>query len=136
MKKFFQDNGLYIGLAIALAGMLGSLYFSEVMGLAPCLLCWYQRIALYPLVAIFAIGIIRKDQNSWSYAFPFIIAGVILAAYHVALVQGFVAEPIASCAVGVPCAQVSWSLLGFITIPFLSFLAFVMLGILRFVAKK
>jgi len=136
MKKFFQDNGLYIGLVIALAGMLGSLYFSEVMGLAPCLLCWYQRIVLYPLVAIFAVGIIRKDQASWIYAFPFIVLGVILAAYHVAMVQGFIAEPLISCTVGVSCAQVTWSLFGFITIPFLSFLAFIMLGILRFLSKK
>ncbi|WP_082321816.1 disulfide bond formation protein B [Variovorax paradoxus] len=34
---------------VAFASTLGSLFFSEVMKLEPCVLCWYQRIAMFPL---------------------------------------------------------------------------------------
>ncbi len=136
MIKFLRENSLYIGLIIALCGFLGSLYFSEIMGLAPCLLCWYQRIALYPLVVIFAVGIAKRDNQAWSYAGPLIILGILLAAYHVAMVQGLVNEPLISCTSGVSCAQVTWNLFGFITIPFLSFLAFLFLGGLWGLSKK
>lgn len=136
MIRFLKDNSLYIGLVISLSGLLGSLYFSEIMGLAPCLLCWYQRIALYPLVAIFAVGIAKRDNQAWSYAGPLIVAGGLLAAYHVAMVQGLISEPLVSCSLGVSCAQITWNLFGFITIPFLSLLAFLFLGGLWGLSKK
>ena len=34
---------------IAASAMLGALFFGEVMQLPPCLLCWYQRIFMFPL---------------------------------------------------------------------------------------
>ncbi len=136
MLKFIRANSLYIGLSIALVGFVGSLYFSEVMGMQPCLLCWYQRIALYPLVIIFIVGIIKKTRDAWDYAIPLVGIGSLIGLYQVLLVQGVIAEGAATCSLGVPCAQVTWSLFGFITIPLLSFLAFVFLLGLYFINKN
>jgi len=127
MIKEIKANLMYFGLIIALAGVIGSLYFSEIMGLTPCVLCWYQRIALYPLVAIFAIGIIKKTQEAWLYALPMMIVGWLVALYNILLVYGAVKENNFTCSTGVPCAEVTWSMFGFINIPLLSFLAFTIL---------
>lgn len=136
MMKFIKENSLVLGLIVAVAGMLGSLYFSEVMGLVPCLLCWYQRIALYPLVVIFAAGMLKKSNEAWDYALAFIIVGLIIGIYQYLLVQGLIAEPIATCSLGVPCSKVDWTLFGFITIPFLSLVAWLCFGALYLVSKK
>jgi disulfide bond formation protein DsbB len=136
MMKFIKENSLGFGLIIALAGMIGSLYFSEVMGLVPCLLCWYQRVAMYPLVVIFAAGLLKKSNEAWDYAVALIIVGLLIGIYQFLLVQGLIAEPIATCSLGVPCSKVDWSIFGFITIPFLSLLAWLVLGALYMVSKK
>ncbi len=135
MLKKINEYGLYIGLIIALLGMIGSLYFSEVMGLMPCLLCWYQRIAMYPLVVIFAVGILGRSKEAWNYAAAFIFVGFLIGLYQLLLVYGIVPEGAATCAIGIPCALVSWSF-GFITIPLLSFIAWIVFGILYFIHKK
>lgn len=136
MQKIIKEYGLYAVLIIAVAGMLGSLYFGEVMGLAPCLLCWYQRIALYPIVAIMLVGIISKDAKAALYALPFSIIGFVIAAYHVLLTWGIIPEKVMPCSAGVSCAEITWSLFNFITIPFLSLVAFVAMTIILFVYKN
>jgi disulfide bond formation protein DsbB len=109
---------------IALASVVGSLFFSEVMMLPPCVLCWYQRIAMYPLVLVIGTGIVCGDRRMKLYAVPLAIAGLIIAVYHNLLYYGVIPESIAPCAEGVPCNAVQIELLGFITIPMLGLLAF------------
>lgn len=129
MLSRIREQSLYIGLVIALAGILGSLYFSEIMGLAPCVLCWYQRIALYPLAVIFSVGIIRGAKDAWNYAVALIGFGWIVALYNTLLIYKVIPE-VTSCSFGVPCAKITWSLFNVITIPLLSFVAFSVLIIL------
>lgn len=137
MMEKIKQNSLYIGLVIALSGTLGSLYFSEIAGLPPCSLCWYQRIALYPLVVIFTVGILKKSiKEAWDYAIALIVAGLIIGFYQLLLVYKVVAESAATCSTGVPCSKVDWTMWGFVNIPLLAFLAFVVLGILYLVNKK
>lgn len=115
---------LYGAWGIALVGMLGSLYFSEILKLPPCSLCWYQRIFLYPLSIILLIGILRRDPNINWYALPLAIGGFVIAVYHTLLQAGIIAESILPCVSGIPCQTPQIELLGFITIPMLSLLAF------------
>jgi disulfide bond formation protein DsbB len=115
---------LYFSWFVALSGMLGSLYYSEIEKFAPCVLCWYQRIFLYPLVFILPVGIIRKDKMIHTYIFPLVLAGLVIAFYHVLLIQGIIPHKIAPCQIGVSCSEKYINYFGFITIPFLSFLAF------------
>ncbi len=114
----------YIAWVMVLLSVVGSLFFSEVMQLPPCVLCWYQRIAMYPLVLIIGIGIITRDARMKIYALPFALIGLAIAIYHNLLYYGFIPESITPCAEGVPCNAVQIELLGFITIPLMGLAAF------------
>ena len=125
-----QSSGLnellpYIAWATALTGMAGSLFFSEVMDLPPCVLCWYQRIAMYPLVLIIGIGIATRDTRWKIYALPLALIGLAVSIYQNLLYYGVIPENLSPCMQGVSCAerQIEW--LGFITIPLMGMMGFV-----------
>lgn len=117
----------YVAWVIALLSAVGSLFFSEVMDLPPCALCWYQRIAVYPLVLIIGTGIIMRDWRMKYYALPLCVAGLAVSVYHNLLYYGIIPESITPCTKGVPCTerQIEW--LGFITIPLMGLAAFMAL---------
>ena len=120
-----------ISFLIALIAMLGSLYFSEVLGYPPCVLCWYQRVCMYPLVILFFSAIWTNDKQYSKYTAPLIFTGLVIAIYHNLLYYGIIPDSITPCTQGISCTskQVEW--LGFITIPLLSLTAFVILGVLE-----
>lgn len=114
----------YVAWAQALIATMGSLFLSEVMLLPPCVLCWYQRILMYPLVVIIGVGILRRD-SSWVYtALPLSILGWGIALYHSLLQWKILPENVAPCQAGISCTTLQINLLGFITIPFMSLVAF------------
>lgn len=129
MQKFSPWVWIKLAWLQALIGMLGSLYASEVLGLLPCLLCWYQRIALYPLVVILAVGFWRKDTHVVWYAWPLVVVGGLIGFYHVLLQWHVLPQALATCSAGISCGQVLFSWFGFINLPFLSFLGFVIIGV-------
>jgi len=114
----------YAAWTLELAAALGSVFFGEVMGLTPCTLCWYQRICLFPLVVVLAVGIVLRDERLVVYAMPFVLAGLGFSIYHNLLQAGVISEALSPCTGGVPCSerQVEW--LGFVTIPMMSAAAF------------
>lgn len=122
--KFIRTNAFAIAFAQALVGMLGSLYFSEIRHFAPCVLCWYQRIALYPIVLIAAFAIWQDDKKADRYILPLAGIGLAISVYHNLLYYKFIPEAIQPCTFGVSCTTPLISWLGFITIPFLSMLGF------------
>lgn len=139
MKKIIQLVGpysAYLAWLIALASMLGSLYFSEILHEAPCILCWYQRILIYPLVAIIPIGILLKDKKLHWYVLPLTIPGSAIALYHSLLQWGIIPEKVAPCTFGVSCLTKQLDLFGFVTLPFLSLLAFLGIVTLMLISKK
>ncbi len=115
---------LYLAWVQALVATLGSLYFSEIRHFVPCVLCWYQRICMYPLVAIIAVGILRKDKKMYQYVLPLSLIGLFISGYHNLLYYKIIPEYLAPCVAGVSCTThyVYW--FGFLTIPLLSFTAF------------
>jgi disulfide bond formation protein DsbB len=127
MIKLFKDNLLYIAWIIAVASMAGSLYFGEILGLTPCVLCWYQRIAMYPLVLIIGVGIIKKDKNFYYYALPLSVAGGAIAFYQNLLYYSVIPERLLPCTFGVSCVTRYVQLLGFIDIPLLSLFSFIII---------
>jgi len=119
-----QKNALYAILAISILGTLGSLFFSEIMKYAPCSLCWYQRILLYPIVLISATGIVLNDRNAYKYLFLFPVLGMFVAIFHNLLYLGAISESLLPCTEGVSCLTKYFELWGFITLPLLSLLGF------------
>ena len=102
----------------------GSLFFSSVMEFAPCVLCWYQRICLFPLVLILGAGLLPFEKNVVKYSLPLAAAGWLTALYHSLLYSGIIPESIQPCSQGVSCTEEYIDLFGFITIPMLSLLSF------------
>ena len=110
-------------------GTIGSLYFSQVMHLPPCSLCIIQRGLLYPLILIMGVGLWKKDRWLPYYVLPFSVAGLIVAGYHNLLVWGIAPADLIVCSVQLPCTIQEFALLGFITIPLMSFVAFAVIGV-------
>lgn len=127
--KLKAENFLYIAWLQSVIAMLGSLFFSEIMHFPPCILCWYQRIAMYPLVAILLVGMIKKTKEIAFYVLPLSIIGWLIALYHNLLYFRILPESIQPCIQGVSCTTKFFALFGFITIPLLSLIAFSVINI-------
>lgn len=121
---------------LACISTLGSLFMSEVMGFAPCVLCWYQRICMYPLVLILPAGLFPFDRNIARYAAPLSVLGALIAVFHLLLVGGYIPESIKPCVQGVPCSEVQVQWFGFVTIPLLSALTFLLITALLVLAHR
>lgn len=115
---------LFAGWLAAAAASLGSLFFSEVMELSPCVLCWYQRAAMFPLALILAAALFPADPRCVRYALPVAATGALVALYHSLLFAGVIPAGMQPCTQGVPCTDESARLWSFVTIPLLSFAAF------------
>lgn len=115
---------VFLAWLVATISTLGALFLGEVMGFTPCVLCWYQRIAMFPLVLILAAGLFPFDPKVVRYALPLSIAGLLIAAFHLLLTAGIIPESATPCTQGVPCSQVVVEWFGFVTIPLLAVGAF------------
>lgn len=129
MINLIRKNVLYIAWAQAFAATLGSLIFSEILQFSPCVLCWYQRAMMYPLVFVIGVGILRRDKNLFFYAIPLVVVGWLIAIYHNLLYLSLIPENITPCVTGISCTTQFIQWFGFITIPFLSFSAFSIIGV-------
>ena len=119
---------LFAAWMVALVATAGSLFFSYVMEFAPCVLCWYQRIFLFPLVVVLARGLFPFDRGAVKFALPLAALGWVVAAFHNLVYQGIVPESLQPCAKGVSCTEEYLSLFGLFSIPALSLLAFTTLA--------
>lgn len=133
LRKF----AIYIAFIQAWIATLGSLYLSEILHWRPCILCWYQRILMYPLIVILGIAIIRRDKNVVFYVLPLTVLGSIIAFYHYLLQMTPLSKitPV-SCGAYGPCKEVQALFLGFITVPFLSLTAFLVISLMMLVLYR
>jgi disulfide bond formation protein DsbB len=114
---------------VAATATAGALFLSEVMGVAPCVLCWYQRVFMFPLVLVLAAGLFPLDRRVVRYAFPLVVAGWLVALFHLLLTQGVIPETMTPCTQGIPCSKVDVEWFGFLTLPMLSLLSFSAIGL-------
>jgi disulfide bond formation protein DsbB len=115
---------LFIAWVVALVGSLAVLFIGEVMGQAPCVLCWFQRAFLFPLAVVLAIATFRSDYAVWRYALPLAVIGWMVAAYHVLLYAGVLPKGIEPCGQGPSCTDAAMTVFGVVPIPALSLAAF------------
>lgn len=110
---------------LACAATLGALFLGEVMGMTPCVLCWYQRIFMFPLAIILGLACFLDDRRGALYALPLAVGGAAMALYHCLLIAGIVPKAWVPCGPGPSCTDQSLEILGGIQIPWLSLAAFV-----------
>jgi Disulfide bond formation protein DsbB len=116
--------GLWLAWLVAVVTTLGSLYFSEIAHFTPCKLCWYQRIAIYPLSLTLLVAALRRDRRVGWYVIPVATVGAALAAYHTQL-QAFPRQHSGFCTTTEPCTvRYVWEF-GFVSLPFMALSAFV-----------
>ena len=127
---------IFICWIIAAVSTLGSLFFSEIMEFAPCALCWYQRVFMFPLVILLLVGLFPFDKSIIKYALPLALTGWGFAFYHYLLYSGFIPESLQPCSQGVSCSETYLDLFGFLTIPMLSLISFSTLVALLLVLKR
>ncbi len=136
INKISVETLHYAILLQAGIAMAGSLFFSEVMNLPPCVLCWYQRIAMYPIVILTAIGIIRNDRKIYISILALALPGLAVSIYHNLLYWNILPESIAPCMLGVSCTTKFFEWFGFITIPFMALVAFIIINVLASISLK
>lgn len=115
---------------LAALSTAGALFIGEVMLMTPCTLCWYQRIAMFPLALILGMASYSNDRQGALYALPFAVTGVLIAGYHTLLVAGLVPKAWIPCGTGVSCASQKLDIFNGLQIPWLSLAAFLLITVL------
>ncbi len=121
-------SALPLAAVVAVGATAGSLYFSEIADFVPCELCWFQRIAMYPMAVILPIAAFRNDRTVFVYALPLALIGLAISIYHIQL-QAF-PDQSSFCAFDNPCTATWVEGLGFITIPQMAGASFALIAIL------
>jgi len=124
IRSAVGGGALWLAFTVALTATAGSLFFSELAHLVPCTLCWYQRIAMYPLALILGIAAWRGEWGVRRYAAPLAAIGAAVAAYHVVL-QRVPSLPSAGCSLTAPCSAIDFERFGFVTIPVMALIGFI-----------
>ena len=134
---FLGKWGLWIGFLLSLGGIAISLFYSEVLGVLPCGLCWLQRVFLYPQALLFAIAIWKSDRSVADYSILFSIVGGVIALYqHYLQMGGASILPCPAVGTGADCAQRYLFEFGYITFPLMSFTIFAFLIILMLFVRS
>ena len=128
-KNILTEYNVLFAWTIASLASIGSLFYSEISGFVPCTYCWYERIAMYPLVAILGVGIILKNKQSWLFGLPLSAIGLLITVYHYQL-QIFPNQNAFSCSTEVSCTGTWIMEFGFITMPFMALSTFLLISVL------
>ena len=129
-----DDVALPLATAIAATATGGSLLLSEVAGYLPCALCWYQRIAMYPLVIVLGVATVRGDREVWRTVLPLTTIGSVVALWHIVIEN----NPAwgGPCEDAAPCTIIWVEEFGFLTLPTMALIAFVAISVLSLAARR
>lgn len=130
-----RSSALGLAWLVAAVATVGSLYYSEVVGFEPCRLCWYQRIAMYPLTVVLGVAALVRDVAVRRYVIPVAGLGLAVSAYHVLLQRVPSLASSTSCSPEVPCTAAYVSEFGFVTIPVMAGAGFLAVILLLAVAQ-
>lgn len=123
-------KAIWLAWLVALVATVGSLVYSEVVHFTPCRLCWFQRIAMYPMVIVLLVGAIRRDFRARYYALPLALIGLGISIYHYLLQRFPNLEATSSCDPSNPCSLVLVNIFDFVSIPFMAGAGFIVIAVL------
>jgi disulfide bond formation protein DsbB len=144
-KDFFifdilKKKGMMLAYLFSIVGLIGSLYYSEIVGYAPCVLCWYQRIFMYSNVFVLGLALYKGgDKNVIPYAIILAVMGGIVSLYHNALFLPAFQNKNTTCSPfsNVSCTEEYFTALGYVNIPVIAITSFIAIIILlKFANKK
>jgi disulfide bond formation protein DsbB len=115
LVKWVGKHALVLGFWMSFSAVLGSLFYSNVMNFLPCILCWWQRIAIYPLVVLFTVALKKQDRGVFSYVLPLSLMALVISTYHSYVQWG--GSPLIPCSATATCTKIYVDAFGYITIP-------------------
>jgi len=135
IKNFIQANSMLFAFILVLGATIGGLIYSEIIGLPPCDLCWYQRALIYPQVIILGVALLKKNREIFDYVIGLNVLGIIIAGYQYFMQMINFSGP---CPVSgsINCFAKDVFEFGYITIPMMSITIFVLVIVLTWMAKK
>lgn len=123
------DKAIWLAWIVALVATVGSLIYSEVIHFEPCRLCWFQRIAMYPLSIILLVGAIRREFQVKYYALPLSLIGLVISVYHV-IIQNVPGLESGACDPSAPCSAKYVDVFDFVSIPVMALAGFIVISVL------
>jgi disulfide bond formation protein DsbB len=123
LRSLVLGSGRWMAFAVAALATLGSLYYSEIAHFTPCEMCWFQRIAMYPLAVVLLVAALTRDERGWRYAVPLAALGLLASVYHYQLEM--FPEQQTFCTSGVPCSVRLVNEFGFVSLAFMAGCGFV-----------
>lgn len=122
-------KAIWFAWIVALVATIGSLIYSEVIHFPPCRLCWFQRIAMYPMAVVLLVGAIRREFQVKYYALPLALIGLGISIYHY-IIQRVPSLESGACDPTNPCSATFVDIFGFISIPFMAGAGFIVIAVL------
>jgi len=138
LEAFVNERALWIAAGFAIAGFFLTLFYSEVVGLEPCVLCWFARTMMYPLAILLPIAAFRGDVGIWRYALPIASIGALITGYQHLLQIGFVTGNLCDAlnSTGPSCAvRYVWEF-GYVTMPMFGLTLFTTVALLVWLARN
>ena len=136
MTRLSGETALGLAWIIAFTSSLAVLFVGEVLGQAPCLLCWFQRAFMFPLAIVLGLGLWWQDPRVGRYGVALALGGAAVAFWHMGLYVGLIPERIQPCmATGPSCTDDNQLLFG-IPIPLMALVAFALIGLLSALSLK
>ena len=134
------ERALFFGLFLSTVSTLGSLLYSEVVGYPACILCWIQRIFMYPQMFLFGLAFWRKDYSVVPYALLLSIIGGGVALYQwikdMLLLYSHTTIPCPAVS-GLPsCDKIYVLEFGYITIAMMALNVFILLMIVMWASMR
>lgn len=134
IRGFLHERAIHICLLVSLVAVLGSLFYSEIAGFAPCSLCWAQRIFIFPQLILFLIAFVQNKRDVFKYALGMAVPGALVSTYHQYIQMGGI--NFLSCGAGegaASCSQLFVIEFGYVTLPFMAFITSLIIGLMAYV---
>ena len=135
LRDAIAPQALPLAFVVAAVATLGSLWLSEGADFVPCKLCWYQRIAMYPMAVILGVAALRRDAGVRRYALPVVAIGATISVWHILIERFPSLESSTSCELSNPCSIIWTEHFGYMTIPTMALSGFALLATLLLLAR-
>lgn len=134
---YARRYGLLAIFLLSAGSIAGTLLMQYAALLAPCVLCWYQRIFMYPIALIALIALVKGKRVSEiaDYILIFSILGGAISLYQ-HLLQILPSGSLIPCDPTNDCAIRLVFEFGFVTIPWMALTVFAALAIIALLARK
>ena len=124
--NFFGRRAFMLAAIVACTAVIGSVTYSDVFNMAPCKLCWYQRIFIFPQAVLLLVALFNKYRTevaTYIITFATIAIGISIFHYLLQMTDAPAISALAPCDVtgqAPSCSSFYVLMFGYITIPMMA----------------